>query len=141
MKKKVKKRTIKKTEKKITKEMLLTDVMKNHPSSINIMFKYGLHCMGCQASSMETIEDGCKAHLMGEEDINSLIKEINEAEGLTLPTKVTLKKNIPVIKPKIIVQDIKPEKAPILSKQIQKKEVEKKGFFSKLFLKKKEDFK
>ena len=39
MKKKVKKRTIKKTEKKITKEMLLTDVMKNHPSSINIMFK------------------------------------------------------------------------------------------------------
>lgn len=123
----------------VTKDMLLTDVMKKYPSSINIMFKYGLHCMGCQASSGETIEEGCRSHLMGEEDINSLIREINEAEGLIPKSKKVIKKDIPVVKPKVIVQDFKPQKAPVLPKPMPKLELKKRGFFSRLFSKKKGD--
>ncbi|MFH0927502.1 MAG: DUF1858 domain-containing protein, partial [Candidatus Micrarchaeota archaeon] len=38
----------------------------------------GLHCIGCPASSFESLWDGCAVHGMPDEQIEGLIKKLNE---------------------------------------------------------------
>ena len=64
--------------KKITKNMLIEEVVLKHPDVAPIFFAYGLHCVGCHISSMETIEEGARAHGMDDEDINMIIKDANK---------------------------------------------------------------
>ena len=68
----------KKSEKKITKDMLIGDAVRVHPSVAAVMFEYGLHCIGCAVSTMETIEQGCVAHGLSEKQINEMVEKINK---------------------------------------------------------------
>ncbi|MBS3159292.1 DUF1858 domain-containing protein [Candidatus Woesearchaeota archaeon] len=111
----------------ITKSILITDLMKKYPDSINIMFKYGLHCISCGLSGTETLEDGCKAHFMSDGDIKNMIDEINQAVN---PKLVLKESKIKISKP----QEIRPilqEKQKIPLEQIS--QLKKKTFWSKLF--------
>lgn len=65
-------------EKKIRKDMLLGDLVDNYPQAAMIMAQKGMHCIGCGMAAAETIEQGCMAHGMTEEDIDKLIEEMNE---------------------------------------------------------------
>jgi hydroxylamine reductase len=38
------------------------------------MMEYGMHCMGCPYSQMESLEMGCAAHGM---DVNELVEKLN----------------------------------------------------------------
>ena len=62
----------------ITKDMGFQEVLQKHPEAAQIMMKHGLHCVGCHAAAFETIEQGCTAHGMKEEDMEKMIKEMNE---------------------------------------------------------------
>ncbi len=62
---------------KITGKMLIDQVIQKHPSSIEVFMQHGLHCIGCMASSAETIEQGALAHGMKKKDIEKLIKDLN----------------------------------------------------------------
>ena len=64
---------------KITKEMGFAEVLQKYPETAEIMMKNGLHCLGCAAAHFETIEQGCSAHGMKEEDIEKMLKEMNKA--------------------------------------------------------------
>lgn len=64
---------------KITKDMPFAEVLQKYPEAAPVMMKNGLHCIGCHAAAFETIEQGCTAHGMKEEQINQLLKEMNEA--------------------------------------------------------------
>ncbi len=64
---------------KVTKEMTIGDIIKNHPESIEVMLSYGLHCVGCSVQYWETLEGGCKGHGFSEEKIDQLVAEINAA--------------------------------------------------------------
>ena len=64
---------------KINRDMGFSEVLQKYPETARIMLKHGLHCIGCHASAFETIEQGCTAHGMKEEDIEKLLKEMNEA--------------------------------------------------------------
>ena len=37
-----------------------------------------MHCIGCQASMFETLEEGFMGHGMTDEEINKVMKEINK---------------------------------------------------------------
>ncbi|MBN1157369.1 DUF1858 domain-containing protein [Candidatus Woesearchaeota archaeon] len=63
---------------KITKDMKLGDIVQKFPESASIMAKHGLHCIGCHIAAWESLEDGCTAHGMSDEEIESLLKEIND---------------------------------------------------------------
>jgi len=63
----------------ITKDMSFQDVLQKHPETAQIMLNNGLHCIGCHAAAFETIEQGCTAHGMKPEDIDKMVKEMNEA--------------------------------------------------------------
>ena len=61
----------------ITKESIIGDVLKKYPKSAEIMFRHGLHCIGCHVSAFESIEAGCKVHGMDKKQIDALVKDIN----------------------------------------------------------------
>lgn len=63
---------------KITRGMSIAEVVDICPDAIDIFLEYGLHCVGCGASSWESIEDGAAGHGMDDELIDSLIADLNE---------------------------------------------------------------
>ncbi len=63
----------------ITKDMNIREIVQKHPIAAEVMFKYGLHCVGCHVAQWETLEQGCQAHAMSTEKIDEMVKEINEA--------------------------------------------------------------
>mgnify|MGYP001589941889 FL=1 len=85
---------------KIRKDMLIQDIIQANPDSIDIMMRHGLHCIGCQVSTFESLEDGCRAHGMGDREIEEIVNEINGAvpeDSLTL-TKLAFEEMKKVIK-------------------------------------------
>ena len=61
----------------ISGDMTFTEVLQKKPRSVEVFFKYGMHCFGCMAATFENVEDGCRAHGL---DAEKVIKEINELE-------------------------------------------------------------
>jgi hybrid cluster-associated redox disulfide protein len=67
-------------KKEITRQTIIADTIKINPMAPQIMFKYGLHCIGCHVSLYETIEQGCMTHGMDDAQIDSMVKELNGKE-------------------------------------------------------------
>ena len=63
----------------ITRDTMVGDAAQMSPDAPEIMFSYGLHCFGCGMNAFETIEQGCMGHGMGDDEIDNLVKELNEA--------------------------------------------------------------
>ena len=59
----------------ITKQMSIGEVLDIDRTTAPIMMEYGMHCMGCPFSMMETLEMGCAAHGT---DADELVKRLNE---------------------------------------------------------------
>lgn len=69
-----------KTERKlkVTKDMNLAEVVWKFPKAAEVLMDYGLHCVGCAANSLDTIEMGAKLHGMSDEEIIEMVNRINE---------------------------------------------------------------
>ncbi|MFH0836203.1 MAG: DUF1858 domain-containing protein [Candidatus Micrarchaeota archaeon] len=67
----------------ITKDMRIGDLIQKYPAAVGPLAEAGFHCIGCPASSMESIEDGAKAHGLNDKQIAELIEKMNKAAGLT----------------------------------------------------------
>ena len=63
---------------KIKKTDTIGDILKKHPELANALFEAGLGCIGCPMMSLETLEQGCKAHGMEDEEINKLVERLNK---------------------------------------------------------------
>ena len=59
---------------KITKDMLIGDVLDMDRGTAEFFFEIGMHCLGCPASRGESIEDACKVHGT---DCEELLAKIN----------------------------------------------------------------
>ena len=58
----------------ITKDMSIGQVLEIDRTTAPIMMEYGMHCMGCPFSQMESLEMGCAAHGT---DVNALVDRLN----------------------------------------------------------------
>jgi hybrid cluster-associated redox disulfide protein len=58
----------------ITKDMLIGEVIRNKPESIDTLLRFGLGCVGCPASQMESLEEAAAVHGI---DVNELLKALN----------------------------------------------------------------
>lgn len=94
--------TIEKTKMEIKKDMTIAEIFESFPDKIprlaEVMTNAGLHCIGCHANVMETIEQGCLGHGMPKEVMNKLINDLNKAveeedsvEGLKVTDKAVKK--------------------------------------------------
>jgi hybrid cluster-associated redox disulfide protein len=70
---------MKKKVSKITKGMLVAEVVEKHPQLVEVLTEeYGLHCIGCFAAEMETLEQGAAGHGMTKAEITKMVKNLNE---------------------------------------------------------------
>lgn len=60
---------------KVTKEMIIADVLAMDKGTVPIFLNNGLFCLGCPSASGESIEDACAVHGI---DLEKLIRELNE---------------------------------------------------------------
>lgn len=60
---------------KITKEMIVGDVLRIDSGIAQIFMDAGMHCLGCPSSQVESILDACVVHSL---DCDLLLKNINE---------------------------------------------------------------
>ena len=60
----------------ITKEMSITEVVQNHPETVDVFFTHGMGCLGCAAAHFENIEQGASAHGI---NVDALVADLNKA--------------------------------------------------------------
>ncbi len=67
----------------INRQMTIGDVLSCFPKHAqqlaNAMESYGLHCVGCHASTFETLEQGVLGHGLGEDVLDAMIAELNQS--------------------------------------------------------------
>ena len=66
---------------KITKDMLMGEIVQKYPQVIPALMDLGLHCIGCHAAGFESLEEGFKAHGMDDKQVDEAIKKLNDAAG------------------------------------------------------------
>ena len=64
---------------KINKDMIIGECLAKYPQTAKVLFDHGIHCVGCFAANMETLEDGLQRHGLSEEEVNKIIKELNDS--------------------------------------------------------------
>ncbi len=69
------------TSTKISKEMTIEDIFTKFPQKAQKLAQAitsaGLHCVGCQASTWETLEAGMLGHGYAPEEIDGLVEDLN----------------------------------------------------------------
>ncbi len=60
---------------KVTKDMIIADVLALDSGTAEFFFAIGMHCLGCPSASGESIEDACAIHGA---DADELIDQLNE---------------------------------------------------------------
>jgi hybrid cluster-associated redox disulfide protein len=63
-------------ELKITKEMVIEDIIQKYPKTTFVFLDYGLHCIGCPLAQDETIEEAVKVHQI---NLQKLLEDLNKA--------------------------------------------------------------
>ncbi len=61
---------------KITKDMLIGEVLDQYPHLAEYFFEIGMHCLGCPHSRGESIEQACEVHGT---DAEALLAKLNAA--------------------------------------------------------------
>ncbi|MBQ8424937.1 MAG: DUF1858 domain-containing protein [Clostridia bacterium] len=59
----------------VTKRTLIAELLMINPNVREILTGFGLHCLGCPMSQMESLEDACEVH---ELDIDVVLEKVNE---------------------------------------------------------------
>ena len=60
---------------KVTKSMLIGELLTVDPNIAPILMRAGMHCLGCPSSQMETIDEAAMVHGI---EPDALGKEIND---------------------------------------------------------------
>ena len=63
---------------KITKKTKMNEILNANPNAAEILFEDGMGCVGCPMAMQETLEQGCKAHGMSDEEIDELVRRMNK---------------------------------------------------------------
>lgn len=58
----------------ITKDMTIGEILMKDQSVVPVLLEAGMHCLGCPASQMETLEEAAAVHGI---DIDELMAKIN----------------------------------------------------------------
>ena len=56
------------------KDTKIGEILEKAPDKAEILLEIGMHCLGCPASQMETLDEACAVHGI---DVEELIKKLN----------------------------------------------------------------
>ena len=60
----------------ITQEMIIADIITNHPETLPVFKQYNLECYECQIADIETLKHGAGVHKIA---IDQLLASLNDA--------------------------------------------------------------
>jgi hybrid cluster-associated redox disulfide protein len=60
---------------KVTKDMIIADILNLDEGTAPILLSIGMHCLGCPSSSGESLEDACAIHGV---DVDKIVDELNK---------------------------------------------------------------
>ncbi len=60
---------------KVNKDTTIGEILVEAPEKADILLSIGMHCLGCPASQMETLEEACAVHGI---DVDEVVNEINK---------------------------------------------------------------
>ena len=46
----------------VTEKTLIGEIVMKHPEAAEVLMSIGMHCLGCPASQMESLEEACMVH-------------------------------------------------------------------------------
>ncbi len=58
----------------ISAKTLVGEIVRNYPECIDVLLNIGMHCLGCPASQMESLEEACMVHGM---DVEPVVDALN----------------------------------------------------------------
>ena len=61
---------------RVTKDMLIGDILDADRETARFFFEMGMHCLGCPSARGETVAEACAVHGA---DADALVKKLNEA--------------------------------------------------------------
>ena len=64
---------------KITKDMIMGDIVRNYEGAISVLMGIGMGCISCPAALNETLSDAAMVHGLKAEDV---VATLNEQFGL-----------------------------------------------------------
>lgn len=59
---------------KITKDMLMGEILRVDPNMANILVREGMHCVGCPSHQFESLEEAAMVHGI---DVDTLTARLN----------------------------------------------------------------
>ncbi|SHH75900.1 DUF1858 domain-containing protein [Sporanaerobacter acetigenes] len=59
----------------ITKDMLIGEIVRNKPEAIETLLRFGMGCIGCPSSQMESLEEAAMVHGI---DLEELLRALNQ---------------------------------------------------------------
>ena len=62
-------------KKQFTKDMTIGEILKQDPNLEEVFLGFGMHCVSCPVSQMETVEEASQVHGI---DVEFLLKKLNE---------------------------------------------------------------
>ena len=69
---------MKTVKQQITKNTLIAEVVEKFPKLAEVLVEeYGFHCIGCYASTMESLGEGAVVHGMEEKEIERMVADLN----------------------------------------------------------------
>ena len=60
---------------KFNKDTKIGEILEKAPEKAEILLEVGMHCLGCPASQMETLEEACDVHGI---NVDELVEKLNE---------------------------------------------------------------
>ena len=57
------------------KDTRIGEILEKAPEKAEILLEIGMHCLGCPASQMETLEEACEVHGI---DADELVEKLNK---------------------------------------------------------------
>lgn len=59
---------------KFERSTIIGDIVRNHPEAIEVLQSFGMGCVGCPASQMESLEEAASVHGF---DVEKLLQALN----------------------------------------------------------------
>ncbi len=59
----------------INKDTTIGEILEKAPEKAELLLESGMHCLGCPASQMETLEEACAVHGI---DVNEVIEKLKK---------------------------------------------------------------
>ena len=58
----------------INKDTTIGEILEKAPDKAELLLEVGMHCLGCPASQMETLEEACDVHGI---DVQEILDKLN----------------------------------------------------------------